>query len=801
MRKRFVCASIVSLAATSASAATYNVSNLTDLRNRINSAVAGDTIILANGVYDSTSAITLDRQGTATDRIVVTAQTTGGAEVRGSAGFTFGTSAAYMDLRGFRLTHSGKVNLPAGSHHCRVTRNFIKISIATTGDYIGVAGNDHEISYNEIHNKTSGGQMINVSGPGTDIAKRPWIHHNYFHDFPPSGVNGSSAVHLGHSSKTFAQSFSIVEYNLFVQIRGENEGTICTKSSDHTIRYNTITSSSREVSLRHGNRVNAYGNFFLNGCEGLRFYGDDHKIYDNYFEGCTPSLQIGNGDGTVPDPGPLTVHDRPDRVHVTHNTFVNTRNPYMAARSGGLGAPDLVFANNIMVGGTGAALEINGPIPGAVIQGNIYWNNAVGSLPGGNSNRNVNPMLVEDGNSEFRLSSGSPAIDTAVGTYSYVTTDMDGQTRGGAKDVGADEFSTAGVVNRILTTADVGPNAGSQPPTPTPTPTATTPPTATPTPTNTPTPTATPTPPPAGSEITPGASAVTASTNDGNLPGNVVDNSLATRWSGCGDGAWLKLDLGMIRSVGHAKIAWYSGNARSSAFDLQRSDDNTTWTNILTGVSSNGTSTLEETFDFADVDARYIRYLGHGNSVNAWNSVTEISLFSPSAPTATPTPTSSPTPTPTPTPSPTPTPTATPTATPTPGGTPVEVTPGASGVTASTSDTNVPANTVDNNLGTRWSGNGDGAWIQYDLGITRTVTHVNVAVYNGNSRQNTFDIQVSMGGGVWTTVWSGQNTGTTTAEQTYEFDDVSARWVRYLGHGSTATTFNSVTEVSIFATP
>ena len=30
MRKRFVCASIVSLAATSASAATYNVSNLTD---------------------------------------------------------------------------------------------------------------------------------------------------------------------------------------------------------------------------------------------------------------------------------------------------------------------------------------------------------------------------------------------------------------------------------------------------------------------------------------------------------------------------------------------------------------------------------------------------------------------------------------------------------------------------------------------------------------------------------------------------------------------------------------------------
>jgi F5/8 type C domain-containing protein len=129
------------------------------------------------------------------------------------------------------------------------------------------------------------------------------------------------------------------------------------------------------------------------------------------------------------------------------------------------------------------------------------------------------------------------------------------------------------------------------------------------------------------------------------------------------------------------------------------------------------------------------------------------------------------------------------------------VTPGASGVTASTSDTNVPANTVDNNLATRWSGNGDGAWIQYDLGSTRTVTHVKVAVYNGNARRNTFDLQVSTGGGVWTTVWSGQNSGTTTAEETYEFADAPARWVRYLGHGSTATTFNSVTEVSIFAAP
>jgi hypothetical protein len=167
------------------------------------------------------------------------------------------------------------------------------------------------------------------------------------------------------------------------------------------------------------------------------------------------------------------------------------------------------------------------------------------------------------------------------------------------------------------------------------------------------------------------------------------------------------------------------------------------------------------------------------------------------------------TPTATPTPTPTPTPTATPTATPTlapPTPTPTpcsgcnfEITPPGAGVTASTNDGNVPANTVDNNLGTRWSGNGDGAWIQYDLGTVQTVSHVRIAVYNGNGRQNRFDILTSTNGSTWTpAITGGLTSGTTTLEETHDFDDASARYVRYVGHGSTVGTFNSVTEVSLF---
>ena len=367
------------------------------------------------------------------------------------------------------------------------------------------------------------------------------------------------------------------------------------------------------------------------------------------------------------------------------------------------------------------------------------------------------------------------------------------QLSGGAVTaVEADRAVTANVRGQTIALEAYSPVTVTEgPPTPTPTPT----PTATPTLPVTPTPTPTTGP---SQPIPVPASAVTASTHDGNLPANTVDGSLATRWSANGDGQWIRYDLGSVRPVGHVRVAFYSGNVRRSFFDLQVSGDGAAWTTVVAGGQSSGTTTAEETFDFADLDTRYVRYLGHGNSINSWNSLAEVRLFTPDGATVPP-----PTPTPTPTapPASTPTPTPTPTV---PAPTYIEVTPLASAVTASTHDGNLPANTVDNDLLTRWSANGDGQWLQLDLGTTRTVGYLRVAVYRGNERASRFDLQVSECCGVWNTVFSGQSSGTTTAEQTYDFSDVPARYVRYLGHGNTSatsSTWNSVTEVSVFAVP
>jgi len=132
--------------------------------------------------------------------------------------------------------------------------------------------------------------------------------------------------------------------------------------------------------------------------------------------------------------------------------------------------------------------------------------------------------------------------------------------------------------------------------------------------------------PATAAKLTVPGSSVTASADDGNVPANAVDGSLATRWSANGDGQWIRFDLGSTRTVTSVRIAFYNGNLRTSSFDVQTSPDGTTWTN-RGAFTSSGTTTALETFNSTDAAARYVRILGHGNSVNLWNSYTEVEIF------------------------------------------------------------------------------------------------------------------------------------------------------------------------------
>jgi poly(beta-D-mannuronate) lyase len=435
-------------------AGTITVSSIAELQTAINKAKPGDVIFLQKGVYTTTADIEISVTGTEKQPITIAGQTAGAVEITGNGGFTLVSPAAYIIIKDFKFTHAAsKARTSAGSSFCRWTNNIFQTP--GTGDYLTLAGSDHQVDHNTFQNKDSLGKFIAVKGKGSQIAERLWIHHNYFKKHKNQGNrNGAEALQFGLSGFSLSSSNSIVEYNLFEDCAGENE-LISIKASRVTLRYNTIRNCPAQFTLRHGNFNQVYGNYFFN-TPGLRIFGDDHIIHSNYFENCSLAINIGNGGAEVGDGAPLTSHDRPDRVLIAFNTLVNNKvNISQTARNNGLGSTFITIANNIIQGG-GVAASIVGPAVSHVWQGNIIFKtDGAGDMPAAGYIM-VDPKIMKDATGAFHLQKDSPAINVAKGDYSKITVDMDGQKRTLPLDSGADEISKEAVNARILHPADVG---------------------------------------------------------------------------------------------------------------------------------------------------------------------------------------------------------------------------------------------------------------------------------------------------------------------------------------------------------
>jgi hypothetical protein len=453
--RRLQSGMVALLIAGTASAGTYPVDSIADLQARINTAAPGDIITLKNGVYATEKAITVKCTGTAAQPITITAESVGGVELGGTHGFGVIKPAACVVIAGFRFAHAaGTTRIEAGTSRVRFTRN--TFSCSGEGACLEVTGNLAEVDRNEFRDKATLGNMISVTGTGSQVAKRLWIHHNYFHDFATAHGNGAETIRFGLSGLSMSTGDGLVEYNLFVRCTGENE-LVSNQSGGNTYRYNTfLDSPGAQLTLRHGNECLVYGNIFR-GTDGLRIFGDRHQVFSNYLEGNARGINLGNGDGEVADGTKLTSHDRPDYCVISFNTFIDNQVSYeMDARASGMGATHTTFANNLIQGG-GVVAKIDGPNTGAVWSGNLLWQTGeAGAMPASGFTT-ADPLLVAGEDGIKRLSAGSPAIDAATGDYPAVKVDMDGQPRPEKKDIGADEFLENPEPIRMLTVGDVGP--------------------------------------------------------------------------------------------------------------------------------------------------------------------------------------------------------------------------------------------------------------------------------------------------------------------------------------------------------
>ncbi len=105
-------------------------------------------------------------------------------------------------------------------------------------------------------------------------------------------------------------------------------------------------------------------------------------------------------------------------------------------------------------------------------------------------------------------------------------------------------------------------------------------------------------------------------------------------------------------------------------------------------------------------------------------------------------------------------------------------------------------NTYDTNTETRWASDGtlENAWIEYDLGSTKTIAHVNLVLYR--SLERTYPIQIQVDG---TTVFTG-NTVMAQTMQTIDVTDTNGSSVRIVmtGNNSSGHAWFSICETEIW---
>jgi hypothetical protein len=107
-----------------------------------------------------------------------------------------------------------------------------------------------------------------------------------------------------------------------------------------------------------------------------------------------------------------------------------------------------------------------------------------------------------------------------------------------------------------------------------------------------------------------------------NYPENTLDGNLSTRWSAQGDGQYITYDLGRVELVQSLDLAFYQPSGiRTNWFDVLLSNDNAAWRPAL--INASGTNAALANFAVTNWPARFVRVVGHLNSQNNFNSITE----------------------------------------------------------------------------------------------------------------------------------------------------------------------------------
>lgn len=122
-----------------------------------------------------------------------------------------------------------------------------------------------------------------------------------------------------------------------------------------------------------------------------------------------------------------------------------------------------------------------------------------------------------------------------------------------------------------------------------------------------------------------------ATSDDGNVPASAIDNDYATRWSSDVDGAELTLELAKTYPVAYIGVACFKGDERRTHLGISVSEDGINYIRTVDRVTTEQTTAMVAIPLGKTHNAKFVKIHGYGNTSNAWTSICEVRVYSPSA--------------------------------------------------------------------------------------------------------------------------------------------------------------------------
>lgn len=366
-----------------------------DFQNALEAARPGDTITLANGVWDDFEILFV-AQGEPEKPITLTAETKGEVILTGQSNLRLAGEHLVVEGLVFRdgYTPTNSViefrrSRDELANHSVVREvvidNFTNPERFETDFWVMMYGRNNRFEHNHLEGKGNQGVTMAVR-LNTEASQRNGhvIANNYFGPRPILGSNGGETLRIGTSHYSLTDSLTVVDGNVFDRTNGELE-VISVKSGRNELRNNTFLKARGTLTLRHGNNNVIEDNIFLGeGAEhtgGIRIINAGQVVRNNYMEDLTGirfggAFTIMNG---VPNSPINRYHQVKDAV-IENNSILQSDRIQMGAGSDAERSAvpaNSTFTNNLIARETGGPVfQIYDDMSG------IEFSNNVVAMPG-----------------------------------------------------------------------------------------------------------------------------------------------------------------------------------------------------------------------------------------------------------------------------------------------------------------------------------------------------------------------------------------------------------------------------------